>query len=1007
MTNEHKKIEKLLEEIDALGQKVIRLEKENKALAALKGEKKDAESALRKSEAQYRELIQTVPDIIYEVDKEGKFTFVSDAAGQLGYEPRELMGRNFKDLLHRDDYEKVSREIILTEHKGKITGDAGSPKLFDERRTSLRMTKCLEARVVLKNKEAESQDYCYCEIYSWGRWSADVHSKNKEFLGSTGIIRDITERKKSQEILEYRLEFERMISTLSTHFISLSSTEIDGAINHGLQAIGEFACASRGYAMLLNYDAGMKIGEVYEWRADDDDSPADCLKNFPISDLKWFLEKIKNFETIYIPSLEQMPPEAAREKAEFALRKAESFVNVPMFYSGVLVGVLGFDYVEPNACRSDTAVLLKIAAEIFSSAIERKNREEALRSSEGRFRELADLMPETIFEIDLEGNIFFLNRNAFQTFNYTIDDLYKGINISPDDCSRFKQDMKKVIDGEDTGFREYRAISQPDRTIPVIIHFSVIVRSGKIYGLRGFILDITERKKSEDALAAEKERLSVTLRSLEEAVVAVDVDSRIVLMNKSAVELSGYPLDKALGNKLKDIFAIRGVDDPSPWDEIVKHTLKEGNSFGPFDYPCAIGETDTKKIISFSSVPIREKESKIIGAVIVLRDITDKRKMEAEVLRTQKIESIGILAGGIAHDFNNILTAITSNITLARMLIKEDSEAYADLLEAEKAAFRAKNLTQQLLTFSKGGLPVKTTALITELLKDSVEFTLRGSNVRCEFCLAGDACPIDVDVGQFSQVVNNLVINAQEAMPGGGTIKVEAANVIVGEQDKLPISPGKYVRITVKDNGIGVPKEYLQKIFDPYFTTKQRGSGLGLSIVYSIIRRHNGYISVDSEPGKGTTFYLYFLASHKTAEAGSKKEAKTLAGTGKILFMDDDEMVRSAIGRAIKQLGYEIELAADGKQAIELYKKAKEEGKPFSAVIMDLTIPGGMGGKETISELKVYDVQVKAIVSSGYSNDPVMANFKDYGFSGVVIKPYRMDELSQVLRSVIEEGKTV
>lgn len=406
--------------------------------------------------------------------------------------------------------------------------------------------------------------------------------------------------------------------------------------------------------------------------------------------------------------------------------------------------------------------------------------------------------------------------------------------------------------------------------------------------------------------------------------------------------------------------------------------------------------------------PVRNGLGEVYRIAGIATDITDRKKMEAELLKAQKLESIGVLAGGIAHDFNNILTAILLNISLAKMKVDPEGEIFKNLDEAEKASLRAKDLTQQLLTFSKGGAPIKKTASIAELVKDSANFALRGSNVRCEFSIPEDLWLVEVDKGQMSQVIHNLILNAQQAMPEGGIIKVTAENKMVGVEgeQELPLPMGPYIKLSIQDEGTGIPAEHLPKIFDPYFTTKQKGSGLGLATTYSIIKRHGGYIGVESKLGVGTTFSIYLPASRKeiplpkdSMEAGI--EVNPQMSKKRILIMDDEEILREATSQILEQMGYEVALSRDGVEAIELYKKAMESHQPFEVVIMDLTIPGGMGGKETLRRLLEINPQVKAIVSSGYSNDPIMAEYKQYGFSGVISKPYKIEELSQTLRKVI------
>lgn len=381
--------------------------------------------------------------------------------------------------------------------------------------------------------------------------------------------------------------------------------------------------------------------------------------------------------------------------------------------------------------------------------------------------------------------------------------------------------------------------------------------------------------------------------------------------------------------------------------------------------------------------------------------IAEKQRIEEELFRTRHLESLGILAGGIAHDFNNLLTAIMGNTSLAKMFTEPDTKIYARLEEVEKASLRARDLTQQLLTFSKGGAPIKKVTSIADVICDSSRFALRGSHARCKFNIMEDLWPVEVDEGQISQVISNLAINADQAMPEGGVVEIRAENVTLLKGQVVTLEPGRYIRLSITDSGIGIPKDHLSKIFTPYFTTKQRGSGLGLATSYSIINKHGGVIIVESEIGRGTAFNIYLPASGKAIPEKEKKSMTTITGSGKILVMDDEEFIRNTAGEMLATVGYTVGYADDGAQAIDLYIRARESGEPYDLIIMDLTIPGGMGGVETIQKLLEIAPDAKAIVSSGYANGPIMADFKEYGFKGVIAKPYRTDELCKVVQNVI------
>ncbi len=392
---------------------------------------------------------------------------------------------------------------------------------------------------------------------------------------------------------------------------------------------------------------------------------------------------------------------------------------------------------------------------------------------------------------------------------------------------------------------------------------------------------------------------------------------------------------------------------------------------------------------------------RLLGFWWLKRDISEKKRAEEELLRAQNLESLGLLAGGIAHDFNNLLTGVMGNISLALEYLDPDHRACARLEAASVASSRARELTRQLLTFSQGGAPVKKTSSVGELLTDSVMFALRGSKALCRFSIPEDLWHTDMDAGQIHQVINNLVINAGHAMPHGGTLQVDAANVMVNDMDGLPLENGPYVRVSVRDTGMGIPQEYLQKIFDPYFTTKETGTGLGLATSYSIIRKHGGSMTVESEIGVGSTFRFYLPASLSMPEVPRRVDESDISGKGRILVMDDDDLIRDLAGELLTMLGYEVAFAKDGNEAARVYQEGLISQNPFDAVIMDLTIPGGMGGKETVAKLRGMDPDVKAIVSSGYSNDPIMAEYRDHGFVGVLPKPYDVAEVGKLLHRIL------
>ena len=496
----------------------------------------------------------------------------------------------------------------------------------------------------------------------------------------------------------------------------------------------------------------------------------------------------------------------------------------------------------------------------------------------------------------------------------------------------------------------------------------------------------------ETILASERELLKVTLDSLGEGVVATDQNERIILINEAATRLTGYSRIEAIGEPLDKILYIIDDRTSEPRAKIVSHEI--------FNNLILVTRDLQEVPVSTDSSPIKTSDGVIVGTVTVFQDISEKLKTQQELLRAEKMESLGILAGGIAHDFNNVLAAILTNVQLVMVKLKSNADIKPYLTNTIETTRKASNLTKQLLTFSKGGAPVRKDTSLVELIKDTAEFVLRGASIKLEFTMTNDLWVTNIDEGQISQVIHNLVLNAKQAMPKGGIIYINAENLSIAEGTRF--NPGNYVKITVRDQGTGIAKKNLLKIFDPYFTTKKIGSGLGLATSYSIIKQHDGYIEVESQLNVGTTFFIYLPASNMAViPTETRTETAVTDDVFKILVMDDEAVLLNAMGEMLKYYGHRVVLTDDGVRAIELYKQAELLGEPFDVVIMDLTIPGGMGGQETIAILRDFDPQIKAIVSSGYATDPIMADYERFGFAGVVSKPYKINELNEVLQQVI------
>jgi len=622
---------------------------------------------------------------------------------------------------------------------------------------------------------------------------------------------------------------------------------------------------------------------------------------------------------------------------------------------------------------------------IGNDITERKLAAEELRMSEERFRTLSEAAFEAIV-ITEDGIFLDVNRQMCDMLGYALDEL-RGMPvvdvIAPED--------REIVHHNLSESPYESRLLRKDGSIVIVEsrarHFMIRDRKVRVTVLR----DITKRKREEEALHLTR----FTVDNVADAVYWMDSKARIVEVNETACSTLGYTREELLGLTVMDI-------DPDFTEDAWLVAWKALKAEGKLRLETRHRTKDGRIIpveIMANYLSFGGKELDCAFA----RDISHRKRAEEDLLKTQKLESLGILAGGIAHDFNNILTAILGNISLVRMKMRPDGPQFKWLEEAERACSHAKELTQQLLTFAKGGSPVKNTVPIEQFIRDSVSFAMRGSKIKCDFSFGEESRAVDVDEGQMGQVFNNLLINACQAMPGGGKIMITAQNIDISAKDSLPLPEGKYVKISIADQGTGISEEYLHRIFDPYFTTKQTGSGLGLSIVYSVVKNHNGHINVESRLGVGTTFNICLPASAEKVVEKEPAGEQHIFGKGRVLVMDDEELVREVAGEMLKIMGYEVEFAPDGADAISLYRAATASSRPFDVVIMDLTVPGGMGGEETIQKIREVDPGVKAIVSSGYSQDPIMANYRKYGFHEVIAKPFSSAELGRIVHKVLSE----
>jgi len=657
---------------------------------------------------------------------------------------------------------------------------------------------------------------------------------------------------------------------------------------------------------------------------------------------------------------------------------------------------------------------------IIEEEEKRKRVEEALLEEQRRLEEIIDVLPDATLVIDKAGKVTAWNRAIEQMTGVKAEEIIGKGNYEY--AIPFYGERRPILidlallSDEDFLTGHYDDISRQD----AILSGEVFVpktyggkgaylwatasrlynADGKIIGAIESIRDITQRKSLENALRVSEGKYRDLVENANSIILRMDSAGMVTFLNDYASRFFGFSLDEIIGRN------VIGTITP-PTDSTGKDLSKMIRDIGVHRELYRNNENEnickngTRVWVAWTNTPILDDQGRCVEILCIGNDITERRRMQDELLKAHKLESLGVLAGGIAHDFNNLLTGILGNISLAKLMTEPNSKIFKRLDESEKAVWRARDLTQQLMTFSKGGVPVKKTASMEQIVKDSASFVLRGSNVRCEFALPDDVWPVEVDEGQMNQVINNLIINADQSMAEGGTIEIGIENLTVAPQNEMSLKEGRYVKITIRDHGVGIPEEYIHKIFDPYFTTKQKGSGLGLATVYSIIKNHNGYVGVESKSGVGTTFQLYIPASENVLPEVIESKEDPHTGSGKILVMDDEEIIRVVAAEILEHLGYSVVVCSDGNEAIDLYGQAIETKGPFAAVIMDLTIPGRLGGKEAAARILEIDPGAVLIVSSGYSSDPVIANFRQYGFSGMVPKPFDAEGLARELKRLV------
>lgn len=659
--------------------------------------------------------------------------------------------------------------------------------------------------------------------------------------------------------------------------------------------------------------------------------------------------------------------------------------------------------INARAVRDETGAIAYYEG-THENITERKRADLALRESEERFRTLFEFSPVGI-TIARKGVTLYANQACRRMFGYHDPSEALGTSQLNRIAPSCRQEISENIANREKGLPVPNAydtigLRKDGTTFPLHVEVARLQLTDGLATV-AFLEDITERKQAVEELRRREEEFKALVENSPDIISRIDRDMRIVYTNPAMERLTGFPGSAYLDKKVRDLPYPESLTEI--WEESARRAFETGQELS---FESNLPTPKGQQWHEYRLAPEFAEDGSVASVLLVGRVITDRKNMEEELLKEEKLEVTSILAGGIAHDFNNLLAVILGNINLARMSRLSAGDRDNVLKKAEEACSQAANLTRQFLTLSKGGTPSKRLQSLRELISDVVSLALSGSSIKPEVRFADDLWLTYCDWGQIQQALMNLLINAREAMDAGGAVEVVARNVHLSEGEIPPLQEGRYIHVLIKDYGKGIPKEILASIFDPYFSTKSRGAqkgmGLGLTMAYSIIIKHGGQIVVESTVGVGSKFNVYLPAVETPVEEPTAPQREQSAGSGRILVMDDEEMLLEVISSMLELLGYEVELAREGFEALQLFKSAKDSGRPFDAVILDLTVRGGMGGKETIAKLLELDPFVKAILSSGYSDDPVLSCLDEYGFVGALRKPYQISELKEMLQNFVK-----
>jgi two-component system cell cycle sensor histidine kinase/response regulator CckA len=927
-------------------------------------DRKEAAEALKASEAKYRRLYNETPVLLHSIDRNGVLVEVNDHwLKTLGYERHEVVGRRVTDF-----FSEASRK-----HATEVV----QPSFFRDG-----VAKDVPYQFVKKNGDV-------VDVLLSATGVRDAEGK---VVVSQAVIEDITERKRAEErSRKYSADLQRLLSVSRE---MTATTDLARLYRSSVQTAVDLLGFDFSTVMVLSEDkTGLTVMDAI---------------GFPRSMIGHYgLVKGQGLSTYVVESKRPDAVVDFREETRFEIPAVVDDFNlrsalcVPMMIGDEVFGVLiGHTLERREFSREDIAIYENIGNQA-AIAIRSALNLQSLGKSERMLQTIIDAEPACVKLLDRDANLILMNRAGLDMIQVDSLDEVKGRCVCPmigtKDRDAFLDLTRRVFQGV-SGTLVFEMTGVKGRRLWLETH-AVPLRNEKdeIIAVLGVTRDVTARKQADEALRESEERFRDLAESLPLTVFEMDLQGRFTYVNRAALEKFGYSKqDFEAGLFMAQVISPEDLDRAR---EVMARRLA-GDEEGYVEYRGMRKDGSMFPVTVASSAILHD--GRPVGLRGIVSDLTERRELEEERLKTQKLESIGTLAGGIAHDFNNLLQGVFGYLSMARLTFDKREKSLSMLEQAEKALHQAMGLTSQLLTFSKGGKPVRQRISLVPIIENAAKFALSGSRCECRLDIEPGLWMVDGDGGQLGQVIQNIVLNADQAMPLGGAVTVTARNV-PGDDPALPQGLAKrdQVMVSVQDNGVGIPANYLLRIFDPYFTTKDKGSGLGLATSYSIVRNHDGVITARSEQGAGSLFTLWLPSAGPGEEQHAASSAFAASRKGRILVMDDDEFVRSVAVESLRELGHDVEVAAHGDEAVERYCRAGADGCPFDVVILDLTVRGGKGGLQTLLKLRELDPAVKAVVSTGYSNDAIASEYRKHGFRAFLKKPYDLSTLSEVLDSLL------